>query len=320
MTVPMPRSRCSSSSSPEVASVIDGGRLGLEPEQVSRCPSVTTSTAGVKANPRAACGRPLTRRLERDQGWVRITSPARSPCARPACQQHACRGPPLTVGAGGATQSYVAWEHPYIEWPCDRCEEQRRVEPVAASGGRHILYLCHHCRPEQAAEDEAFEELLEAHRVEQVDKARQETVDELADYAEEFAEGFAEFLLLDREMTGGSSMNGGITPLEALLTDTSPATLFAADGDTIEGTSDVRDRLRADATNYEHGESRLEVLQSACGGQIGWWTGFEVWTVQLSGSDDEIELRHRVTEAFRFENDAWKLVHRHVDDRVNSSR
>ena len=61
------------------------------------------------------------------------------------------------------------------------------------------------------------------------------------------------------------------------------------------------------------GTTRLEVLHHGSDGDLGYWTGLQHATVVAGPHRESIEMTLRVTEVFRKEDGAWKLVHRHAD-------
>ena len=61
------------------------------------------------------------------------------------------------------------------------------------------------------------------------------------------------------------------------------------------------------------GTTRFEILQKDSSGDLGFWTGFQLATVQLAGQDKPVGMRIRVTEVFRRVDGEWKMVHRHAD-------
>src|SRR6266567_3159093 len=59
--------------------------------------------------------------------------------------------------------------------------------------------------------------------------------------------------------------------------------------------------------------THFEVLQKASSGDLGFWTGFQVATVQFAGRNKPVENKIRVTEVFKRSDGEWKMVHRHAD-------
>jgi ketosteroid isomerase-like protein len=46
---------------------------------------------------------------------------------------------------------------------------------------------------------------------------------------------------------------------------------------------------------------------------VAWWTGYQISEARLEGKDAPVPMKLRVTEAFRFSDGGWKLVHRHAE-------
>jgi ketosteroid isomerase-like protein len=82
----------------------------------------------------------------------------------------------------------------------------------------------------------------------------------------------------------------------------------------VIGAEAVSSRYRDDAQAFEGaGESRFEIVQKSVGGDLSFWTGWQVATVRLPGQDVPTVMRIRVTEVFRRASGVWQLVHRHAD-------
>lgn len=108
--------------------------------------------------------------------------------------------------------------------------------------------------------------------------------------------------------------SGDYSPLAPLVAEDGEASFHSPGGDSVSGARAVADRYRKDAAGFRAGgKSRFEVLQRGVSGDVGFWTGFQVATVQPEASPAPVELRIRVTEVFRKEGGEWKMVHRHAD-------
>lgn len=53
--------------------------------------------------------------------------------------------------------------------------------------------------------------------------------------------------------------------------------------------------------------------KASISGRVAWWTGLQIAEVRMKDKDQRVPMTLRVTEAFRFEDGGWKLVHRHAD-------
>lgn len=117
-----------------------------------------------------------------------------------------------------------------------------------------------------------------------------------------------------RTKAGEAYTNGDFSPLALLIAEKGAASFHSPRGDTVTGAETVAERYRRDAASFQPGgQSRLEILQKASSGDIGFWTGFQVARVKLAGKSEEVEMRIRVTEIFRRIDGGWKMTHRHAD-------
>ena len=124
---------------------------------------------------------------------------------------------------------------------------------------------------------------------------------------------FEEFMLHRREVAS-AYVNGDAQPLRGISTTTDPATFFGPGGGIEQGAAHVLEINEAGARHFQSGaETTLEVLHAASDGTLGYWTGLQRATARMQGSETPVPMVLRVTEVFRCEGDAWKLVHRHAD-------
>jgi ketosteroid isomerase-like protein len=120
--------------------------------------------------------------------------------------------------------------------------------------------------------------------------------------------------LLRRTHAAEAYVNGDAEPLSDLLARTSDATFFGPGGGAVHGADAVATRYRSDAPMFERGgTTRLEILQSGASGDVAYWVGFQHAMARLKGKPEPVPMKLRVTEVFRREDGAWKLVHRHAD-------
>ena len=124
---------------------------------------------------------------------------------------------------------------------------------------------------------------------------------------------FGEFMRL-REQAASAYVNGDGGPVDALATDTAPASFFGPGGGAVTEPSAIRDAYRSGAGMFAAGgESRLEVLDARASGDIAYWCGIQHATVRLASDGSTVEMPLRITEIFRREGSTWRLVHRHAD-------
>ncbi len=122
---------------------------------------------------------------------------------------------------------------------------------------------------------------------------------------------FAEFMNR-REAAAEAYSRGRSDQVEELASESEPSTFFGPDGRVLTGRTSIVESYRAGASRFgPDGESRLEILQSAEGGDIAYWCGIQRAIVEMDGK--AVAMNLRVTELFRREDGEWKLVHRHAD-------
>jgi ketosteroid isomerase-like protein len=125
------------------------------------------------------------------------------------------------------------------------------------------------------------------------------------------AEHFDEFLKT-RVEAAKSWVNGDASLLDEIETRISPATFFAPGGDIEQGAEQVRARYQLDAGNFTSGTTNLKILHKGASGDLGYWVGVQHAAAQLRGAEKTSDFALVVTEVFRLEADAWKLIHRHA--------
>jgi ketosteroid isomerase-like protein len=126
-------------------------------------------------------------------------------------------------------------------------------------------------------------------------------------------QSFDEFFPL-RDKAAAAYVCGDFAPLKPLLVRSGGASFHSPAGDTVSGADKVAARYEKDAGSFAPGgKSRLEIVQKVDSGDVAYWTGFQIATVNMQGKDAPIDMRIRVTEIFRREGGEWRLAHRHAD-------
>jgi hypothetical protein len=97
-------------------------------------------------------------------------------------------------------------------------------------------------------------------------------------------------------------------------------TLFGGFGGHEVGWSQIGPRLQWVARSFAGGRCAYEVIASTASDEVGFAVQFERGVARITGRAEPLELNFRVTMAFRWEEGAWKLVHRHADHLVEKQR
>jgi ketosteroid isomerase-like protein len=124
---------------------------------------------------------------------------------------------------------------------------------------------------------------------------------------------FRQFLQ-QREAVASAYAAGDTGPLEKIATRQEPATYFGPGGGTDQGLPAVQEATAQGAKHFRPGGvSRLEILHAQASGELAYWVGLQHALVHSPDRPSPAEMTLRVTELFRREDGAWKLVHRHAD-------
>jgi ketosteroid isomerase-like protein len=129
-------------------------------------------------------------------------------------------------------------------------------------------------------------------------------------------EDFEQFMR-QREAAALAYVNGDPEALNRLTTHDDPATFFSPRGDVVQGAETVAERYARDAAAFARdNENTLQILHLGAGDAMAYWVGIQRSDVHLRGKAEAVPFQLRVTEIFRREGNAWKLVHRHADPLV----
>src|SRR5262245_39447269 len=123
-----------------------------------------------------------------------------------------------------------------------------------------------------------------------------------------------EQFMKQRHEVARAYVRGDAGPLGRIVTHDFSATFFGPQGGYRQDAAKVWSTYEHDAALFEPGgDSSFEILQMAASEGIAYWVGFQRATVLMHGHSESISINLRVTELFRREGEAWKLVHRHAD-------
>lgn len=116
----------------------------------------------------------------------------------------------------------------------------------------------------------------------------------------------------ERDRAASAYCQGDAAPVNALTTKHDPVSFFGPDGHSVQGAEDIKAAFSKGAAAFgANGKSHLDIAQSGSDGDIAYWCGFQYAEVDMDGKMVPMSLR--ITELFRREEGAWKLVHRHAD-------
>jgi ketosteroid isomerase-like protein len=119
--------------------------------------------------------------------------------------------------------------------------------------------------------------------------------------------------LQQRRQVAAAFVNGDPAPLREISSAVDPATIFGPGGGTERGAARVLEVNETASHQFHGGTTDIEVMHSAASGDLAYWTGVQSASVRVGGKDAPVPMNLRVTEIFRREGGAWKLIHRHAD-------
>lgn len=108
--------------------------------------------------------------------------------------------------------------------------------------------------------------------------------------------------------------SGDATQVVAMSPARGAATFLGPGGGIVSGAPKVNRTNLAGAKHFAPGgRSRFQIIHAAAADGIGFWTGLQHAQVKIPGKPGKTAMTLRVTEVFRKEQRAWKLIHRHAD-------
>jgi NAD(P)H-dependent FMN reductase/ketosteroid isomerase-like protein len=120
-------------------------------------------------------------------------------------------------------------------------------------------------------------------------------------------------LIEERRKVAQDYVNGNAETLAAIVTKEDPATFFHPKGNLVQGARAVEARYANDAKAFAPGgTTQLEIVQSGASGRLAFWTGYQRAEARI-GDGKRVPMTLRITEVFRLEDGAFRLVHRHAD-------
>lgn len=125
---------------------------------------------------------------------------------------------------------------------------------------------------------------------------------------ERFADALDECNHANEELLAGRS-----AAIKNVFSHRNDISLYGGFGGHEVGWTQIGPRLDWVGRSFAGGSCVYDVIASAAGPELAYVVQFERGEAQLSGSPKPLRLDFRVTMIFRWEGDAWKLVHRHAD-------
>jgi ketosteroid isomerase-like protein len=115
-------------------------------------------------------------------------------------------------------------------------------------------------------------------------------------------------------------IEGRVGPLRDCFSHREDTTLFGGFGGHEAGWSQIGPRLEWVAQSFAGGTCTYEIINSGAGSDLAFVVQFERGEARVTGRTAPLNLDFRVTMIFRWENGAWKLVHRHADHLVDKQK
>ena len=107
--------------------------------------------------------------------------------------------------------------------------------------------------------------------------------------------------------------NGDAAGIKRLFSHAEDVTVLGGFGGFEHGWSEVGPRLDWAAAQFSGGRYGQEEISAIVGGDIGCLVSLERWSYAHPKTGAETLLELRVSQVFRREEGAWRLVHRHAD-------
>jgi ketosteroid isomerase-like protein len=126
--------------------------------------------------------------------------------------------------------------------------------------------------------------------------------------------------LAERAAATAAFFNGDPEPWKAMASQTPVITMFGGFGGYEQGWEAVSDRYTWAAAANAEGQVAVELIACHVAGDFAYAVAIERGQVRAAGEADFAPKALRVTEIFRKEDGAWRLLHRHADPLVHTRR
>ena len=107
--------------------------------------------------------------------------------------------------------------------------------------------------------------------------------------------------------------NGDVSAIKALYSHGADATSFYGWGGYEKGWDEVSRRWDWAAQQFKGGTVSHRNLTTVVGTELALVTDVETFEVRMAGNAEPSRWTNRVTHVFRFEQSAWRLLHRHAN-------
>src|SRR4051812_23068488 len=120
---------------------------------------------------------------------------------------------------------------------------------------------------------------------------------------------FEEFMK-QRLKASSDFVNGSANELLKISTESDPATIFPPNGLMVSGATNVNEFNIKGSANFESGsENGFEVFHMGESGDLAYWAGLQHTVARMKGKTEAVPMHLRITEVFRRESGAWKMIH-----------
>lgn len=128
--------------------------------------------------------------------------------------------------------------------------------------------------------------------------------------------GFRQFLAQMDEATR-RVLNGDTGLWKELCSRADDATIFGGWGGFEQGWTRLDAKYTWAAARFVTGELQIEYLVTNVSGNLAYSVALERSNVRLIDQTAAAPMVLRVTQLYRYEEDGWKLLHRHADPLMN---
>jgi hypothetical protein len=109
-------------------------------------------------------------------------------------------------------------------------------------------------------------------------------------------------------------INGDASAWKEITSHAADATLFGGWGGYERGWAALEPRWEWACHQFGGGEVRHEEISTVVLSELAYTVELEHYDVILTAPGERNRFTLRVTHIYRYENDAWRMVHRHADE------